>query len=185
MEGTERMSCLCICVSASNCDVVSVAAARKLVFLSSLLQRAYMRAVGQASALPFECFTPNHVHTAHNKRSSSSILSSPPPLSLPPNSPVGSSLNHLSGTITGPDGTPYAKGVFKIDIHIPTSYPFEPPKMKFLTKIWCVGREREGGREGKSGGRKKGGMKESSQMFTTRVVQPISALVWPPSLGHI
>ncbi|GAB5034903.1 ubiquitin-conjugating enzyme e2 27-like [Nannochloropsis oceanica] len=51
-------------------------------------------------------------------------------------SPVGSSLNHLSGTITGPDGTPYAKGVFKIDIHIPTSYPFEPPKMKFLTKIW-------------------------------------------------
>lgn len=45
-------------------------------------------------------------------------------------------MNHLSGTITGPDGTPYAKGVFKIDIHIPTSYPFEPPKMKFLTKIW-------------------------------------------------
>lgn len=59
-------------------------------------------------------------------------------------------MNHLSGTITGPDGTPYAKGVFKIDIHIPTSYPFEPPKMRFLTKIWCVGRwgeEREGGRE--------------------------------------
>ncbi|EKU22791.1 hypothetical protein NGA_0500800 [Nannochloropsis gaditana CCMP526] len=53
-------------------------------------------------------------------------------------SPVGSSLNHLSGTITGPDGTPYEKGVFKIDIQIPTSYPFEPPKMKFVTKIWCV-----------------------------------------------
>ena len=43
---------------------------------------------------------------------------------------------HLKGTIQGPEGTPYEGGVFQIDIVIPTQYPFEPPKMKFETKIW-------------------------------------------------
>merc|ERR1712187_496960 len=33
-------------------------------------------------------------------------------------------------------GSPYEGGVFEIDIVIPAQYPFEPPKMKFLTKIW-------------------------------------------------
>ena len=60
------------------------------------------------------------------------------PLTHPTHSPVGDSLNHLTGTITGPSGTPYDGGVFKIDIQIPTSYPFEPPKMRFVTKIWYV-----------------------------------------------
>lgn len=44
--------------------------------------------------------------------------------------------NHLVGTIKGPDDTPYAGGVYQVDITIPTDYPFNPPKMKFLTKIW-------------------------------------------------
>ena len=43
---------------------------------------------------------------------------------------------HLVGTITGPEGTAYEGGVFDVDILIPTEYPFEPPKMKFITKIW-------------------------------------------------
>jgi hypothetical protein len=43
---------------------------------------------------------------------------------------------HLIGTITGPEGTPYEGGVFDVDVIIPTEYPFEPPKMKFITKIW-------------------------------------------------
>ncbi|KAG5190124.1 ubiquitin-conjugating enzyme/RWD-like protein [Tribonema minus] len=50
--------------------------------------------------------------------------------------PVGGSMTHLEGTIKGPDGTPFAGGVFKIDITIPGGYPFEPPKMKFTTRIW-------------------------------------------------
>ena len=45
-------------------------------------------------------------------------------------------LNHLEGTLQGPDSTPYDGGTFKIDIVIPDGYPFEPPKMKFVTKIW-------------------------------------------------
>jgi ubiquitin-conjugating enzyme (huntingtin interacting protein 2) len=45
-------------------------------------------------------------------------------------------LRHLTGTIQGPMGTPYEGGVFEIDIQIPKQYPFEPPKMKYTTKIW-------------------------------------------------
>jgi ubiquitin-protein ligase len=45
-------------------------------------------------------------------------------------------LRHLKGSIQGPSGSPYEGGVFEIDIHIPIEYPFEPPKMKFLTKVW-------------------------------------------------
>ena len=43
---------------------------------------------------------------------------------------------HLVGTINGPDGTCYDGGVFDVDILIPCEYPFEPPKMRFITKIW-------------------------------------------------
>lgn len=42
----------------------------------------------------------------------------------------------LRGKIKGSEGTPYEGGVFDIDIVIPPSYPFEPPKMRFITKIW-------------------------------------------------
>jgi len=45
-------------------------------------------------------------------------------------------LRELKGTIMGPEGTCYEGGVFDIDITIPKQYPFEPPKMKFTTKIW-------------------------------------------------
>jgi len=45
-------------------------------------------------------------------------------------------LRHLKGTIPGPQGTPYEGGIFEIDIVLPKQYPFEPPKMKYLTKIW-------------------------------------------------
>lgn len=45
-------------------------------------------------------------------------------------------LRHLIGTLQGPEGTVYAEGVFEVDIIIPKQYPFEPPKMKYLTKVW-------------------------------------------------
>lgn len=44
--------------------------------------------------------------------------------------------NHLEGTIQGPEDTPYHKGTFKVDIMIPDDYPFTPPKMKFVTRMW-------------------------------------------------
>lgn len=48
----------------------------------------------------------------------------------------GDNLVNLIGTIPGPTGTPYDGGVFQIDITLPDGYPFEPPKMKFSTKVW-------------------------------------------------
>jgi len=48
----------------------------------------------------------------------------------------GDSNRFLLGTINGPSGTPYEGGTFEIDIVIPQQYPFEPPQMKFITKIW-------------------------------------------------
>ncbi|GJM92012.1 hypothetical protein PR202_ga08436 [Eleusine coracana subsp. coracana] len=48
----------------------------------------------------------------------------------------GASISHLTGTIAGPKDTPYEGGTFIIDIRLPSGYPFEPPKMQFMTKVW-------------------------------------------------
>lgn len=52
--------------------------------------------------------------------------------------PVGGQedITHLRGSFPGPPGTPYEGGTYKIDIKIPTDYPFRPPVMKFETKVW-------------------------------------------------
>ncbi|XP_076891143.1 ubiquitin-conjugating enzyme E2 27-like [Bidens hawaiensis] len=50
--------------------------------------------------------------------------------------PKSDNLINLTGSIPGPIGTPYEGGTFKIDIDLPDAYPFEPPRMKFATKVW-------------------------------------------------
>ncbi|KAK7045768.1 geranylgeranyl pyrophosphate synthetase [Paramarasmius palmivorus] len=52
-------------------------------------------------------------------------------LDLVDNSPF-----HLKGSFTGPEGTPYEGGHFEVDIVIPDAYPFQPVKMKFITKVY-------------------------------------------------
>ena len=39
-------------------------------------------------------------------------------------------------TLAGPDGSPYAGGKFVLDVALPAEYPFKPPVVKFLTKIY-------------------------------------------------
>ena len=38
--------------------------------------------------------------------------------------------------IEGAEGTPYAKGSFRLQLSMPQRYPFEPPKVSFTTPIY-------------------------------------------------
>ncbi|XP_071500364.1 ubiquitin-conjugating enzyme E2 T-like [Diadema antillarum] len=45
-------------------------------------------------------------------------------------------VTQLEAQIVGGDATPYAGGVFKLEIQIPERYPFEPPKVQYVTPIY-------------------------------------------------
>ncbi|MHA1231043.1 MAG: ubiquitin-conjugating enzyme E2 [Candidatus Helarchaeota archaeon] len=55
---------------------------------------------------------------------------------LPLFRPVQGNLRHYRGWIAGPSNSPYEGRFFELDIILPDDYPFEPPIVKFITKIW-------------------------------------------------
>ncbi|KAI8968471.1 ubiquitin-conjugating enzyme/RWD-like protein [Mycotypha africana] len=68
------------------------------------------------------------------QRELSDLTKNPPPgVSA---GPIDEDLFHWQGTLNGPEGTPYQGGHFKLDIVFSSDYPFKPPKMKFITKIY-------------------------------------------------
>lgn len=49
---------------------------------------------------------------------------------------INESWTELKGEIAGPSDTPYEGGQFILEIKVPDTYPFNPPKIRFITKIW-------------------------------------------------
>jgi ubiquitin-conjugating enzyme E2 D/E len=50
--------------------------------------------------------------------------------------PLNDNLFEWEGVILGPTETPYEGGIFKVNIHIPINYPFNPPVFIFKTRIY-------------------------------------------------
>ena len=50
--------------------------------------------------------------------------------------PFEDNLRYFNVIIAGSEGSPYEGGVFKLELFLPDPYPMEPPKVRFLTKIY-------------------------------------------------
>lgn len=45
-------------------------------------------------------------------------------------------LTNLVGTFPGPADTAYAGAKYSLKIKIPVRYPFQPPEISFITRVW-------------------------------------------------
>ena len=41
-----------------------------------------------------------------------------------------------TATISGPEGSPYENGIFRLEVNLPENYPIRPPQISFKTKIY-------------------------------------------------
>lgn len=68
------------------------------------------------------------------KKESEDILKNPPGnCNAYPNK---ENIYSWTAQIYGPGDTPYEGGVFKLNIIYPKDYPFKPPKINFITKVY-------------------------------------------------
>ena len=65
-----------------------------------------------------------------------SLLSVDPPPGIAAYIPNPADMTQIRAQITGPEGSPFEKGVFLLTVHIAGRYPFEPPRCRFLTPLY-------------------------------------------------
>ncbi|VVC31763.1 Ubiquitin-conjugating enzyme E2,Ubiquitin-conjugating enzyme/RWD-like,Ubiquitin-conjugating enzyme [Cinara cedri] len=58
-----------------------------------------------------------------------------PPIGIKVNKKENS-LNILEAELNGPKDSPYEDGIFKLIIEVPKKYPFEPPRINFITPVY-------------------------------------------------
>jgi ubiquitin-conjugating enzyme E2 D len=59
---------------------------------------------------------------------------------------IDDNLYHWQCTMIGPQDTPYAGGIFQLKIEFPSQYPFKPPTVLFLTKVYHPSIETKSGK---------------------------------------
>lgn len=58
--------------------------------------------------------------------------------------PKNNDMLEWEAQLTGPSESPYANGTFNVKLELSAEYPFKPPKVKFLTKIYHPNIDNEG-----------------------------------------
>ncbi|KAL1644743.1 hypothetical protein SLS58_004206 [Diplodia intermedia] len=60
----------------------------------------------------------------------------PPNYLFAPHTDSSDDLTQLDVLLAGPQGTPYAAGVYRLHLEMPATYPAAPPTAHFRTRIW-------------------------------------------------
>ncbi|KAH0476425.1 MAG: hypothetical protein KVP17_001329 [Porospora cf. gigantea B] len=63
-----------------------------------------------------------------------SLLKDPPPYIAAV--PAADNPRYFTIDMLGPEGTPYERGNYKLELFLPEHYPMESPKIRFLTRIY-------------------------------------------------